>query len=65
VVGEVNTLIIDLNYNVWGFGNNRFGNLGLGDTSTLYLKPTQLIGFKCLQISSGYRNTMIIGTLLL
>lgn len=58
-------MLIDLNYNVWGFGSNRYGELGYGSEKTEYLEPTQLIGFKSLQIVCSFDTTMMIGTLLL
>ena len=43
------TLLIDLNNNVWSFGDNEFGQLGLGDNDFRNI-PTQIHNFKAQKI---------------
>lgn len=61
--GYEHTIAIDLDDNVWGFGNNQDGQLGLdGDIDDLENKfiPTQLENFKAKQVSAGERHTILI-----
>ena len=52
-------MIIDLNNNVWSFGWNESGQLGLGDN--MYRQtPVKLSGIKSRFVSCGYSHTMII-----
>jgi alpha-tubulin suppressor-like RCC1 family protein len=63
VCGDSHTVIIDLNDNVWMFGRNNFGQLGLGDDENRN-KPTVLTidgqNFKARAISCGRFHTMLI-----
>jgi alpha-tubulin suppressor-like RCC1 family protein len=43
--GEYHTIILDLNNNIWSFGRNLNGQLGLGDTKSRII-PTQINTFK-------------------
>ena len=56
--GTNHTMIIDLNNNVWAFGSNNFGQLGLGDNQ-YRLIPTQIPNIKAKSVSCSY-HTMII-----
>jgi alpha-tubulin suppressor-like RCC1 family protein len=53
------TILIDMNDNVWAFGHNVHGQLGLGDTIQRNT-PTQLIGVKTKNISCGNNHTIVI-----
>ena len=57
--GMFDTIIIDLENNVWACGENKSGQLGLGDTE-IRNAPTQIPNIKALQVSAGYRHTVII-----
>jgi len=52
-------LIIDLDNNVWSFGNNVFGQLGLGDNNDRY-EPTQITKLKAKAISAGGFHNLVI-----
>jgi X-linked retinitis pigmentosa GTPase regulator len=61
--GYSHTAMIDLNDNVWMFGGNNHGELGLGDYSSKYV-PTSLVVpgttilFKAKSVVCGYDFTM-------
>lgn len=57
--GDSHTMIIDLNNNVWAFGNNGAGQLGLGDTQPRN-RPTQVQGIKAKSVACGAYHTIII-----
>lgn len=44
---------------VWTFGNNRVGQLGLGDDKNRNV-PTEIVGMTALQVSAGYDHTAVI-----
>ena len=56
-------MVIDLNDNVWTFGRNRYGQLGLGDQENRS-RPEQIIGLKVKVISAGGYHTVVIATLI-
>ena len=50
-------MIIDLNNNVWAFGNNTYGKLDLGLCDTQYKNiPTQIPNVKVKSVSCGYNQ---------
>ena len=57
--GYCHTVIIDLNCNVWVFGYNGFGQLGLGDNHFRYI-PTQIYDLKGRVVECGSNHTVII-----
>lgn len=57
--GDNHSLIIDMNDEVWVFGNNDKGQLGLGDTIERKY-PTKINDLKVLQISANYDTSFII-----
>lgn len=66
--GDLHSVVIDLDDNVWVFGQDTYGQLGLGDEAYLskydtHLKsePVKISGFKASQISAGGRHTIMIG----
>jgi len=59
--GRSSSLIIDMNDNVWSFGNNQSGQLGLDDIENRN-KPTQILNIKAKQIACGREHSMIIDT---
>jgi alpha-tubulin suppressor-like RCC1 family protein len=52
-------MIIDTNDNVWAFGYNGYGQLGLGDTESRNI-PTQIPEIKARSVSCGNNHTIII-----
>jgi alpha-tubulin suppressor-like RCC1 family protein len=63
VCGGFHTMIIDLEDNVWSFGKNEDGQLGLGldlDFSKGNNKPIQIPNLKGKSISCGTTHTMVI-----
>lgn len=57
--GFSSSAIIDLDDNIWTFGINHHGQLGLSDKENRYI-PTQIPNIKCRQIStSGYHTVLI------
>lgn len=57
--GNMHTIMIDFNDNVWVFGSNCSGQLGLGD----YLnrsEPNQIPNIKAKKVSAGSSHTVII-----
>jgi alpha-tubulin suppressor-like RCC1 family protein len=57
--GSVHIVLIDSEDNIWSFGSNLYGELGIGDT--LYINiPTQIPNLKAQRISTGLGNTIII-----
>ena len=60
ISADVNsTIIIDLDNNVWGFGSNKDGQLGLGDNQDRSI-PTQVPNFKAQQVSVGNYHSVAI-----
>ena len=57
--GYSHTIIIDLNNNVWAFGQNHRGQLGLGDNQNRNI-PVQIPDIKAKAVSCGEHHTMII-----
>ena len=53
------TLFIDSNDDVWSFGKNEHGQLGLGD-ATERLVPTQIPNIKAKQIACGENHSLIL-----
>jgi alpha-tubulin suppressor-like RCC1 family protein len=59
--GRFHTVAIDFNYDVWTFGDNEFGQLGLGNTVEDQMRiPTKMPGFKFKAISAGGKHTAAI-----
>ena len=56
------SLIIDINNKVWSFGNNNYGQLGLGDhgKNTNKDKPTMIHNITAKAISTGGNHSLII-----
>ena len=52
--------VIDLEGNVWVWGKNDRGNLGLGDWTDRFV-PTKITDFNASQISVGYNCIILIG----
>jgi alpha-tubulin suppressor-like RCC1 family protein len=57
--GFAHTMIIDLDDNVLAFGNNVYGQLGLGNTEKINI-PTVIQNLKALSVSCGTQHTMMI-----
>lgn len=57
--GENHTIIIDMDNNVWSFGRNNEGQLGLGDGINRNI-PIQISNIKAQAISCGESHTIII-----
>ena len=57
--GYTHTIIIDIDNNVWAFGWNDFGQLGLGDKENRNI-PNQILNIRAKSISCGEHHTMII-----
>lgn len=57
--GKSHTILIDLNNNVWAFGGNDMGQLGLGDTQDRHV-PTQIPNINAQSVSCGYKHTIIV-----
>jgi alpha-tubulin suppressor-like RCC1 family protein len=55
------TVAIDLNNNIYVWGKNRYGELGLGDTRDRYV-PTLLPGIKARSIACGLGTSFIINS---
>jgi alpha-tubulin suppressor-like RCC1 family protein len=59
--GDYHTMLIDLNDNLWAFGNNTYDQLGLGDIQDVHVPiPTQIPNIKARQVSVGKFHTVII-----
>ena len=54
-----NTAMIDLNNNVWVCGNNKYGQLGLGNIQNKNVL-TQITNFKGKQVSCGQQYMIVI-----
>jgi alpha-tubulin suppressor-like RCC1 family protein len=52
-------LAIDYNDNIWGFGANQYGQLGLGGTEDR-VRPTKLHNLKAKSISTNQTHTIVI-----
>ena len=57
--GGLHTVIIDMNNEIWVFGDNFYGQLGLGD-NTERNKPTKISGIFAKFVSCGDNYTVII-----
>jgi alpha-tubulin suppressor-like RCC1 family protein len=61
--GGYHSMIVDINDNIWVFGGNNFGQLGLGDNQDRNI-PTQLQyqsqDIKALSVTCGFNNSVII-----
>ena len=57
--GLYNTVIIDMNNEVWSFGDNDMGQLGLGDNINRNT-PTKIPSFLAKSVSCGSNHTVII-----
>jgi alpha-tubulin suppressor-like RCC1 family protein len=53
-------MVIDFNDEVWAFGNNEFGQLGLGKKPQQILTPEKIHNFKAKDIALGYSHTVAI-----
>lgn len=60
--GGFHTIIIDTDGNVWAFGQNSFGQLGLGDTVDVNVPTKITFPSSARFVSCGYLHTMIIDT---
>ena len=58
-LGDFFSMIIDTDSNVWSFGYNISGQLGLGDEENRNT-PTQIQNVKAKQIACGHHHSMII-----
>ena len=58
-VGDFFSMIIDTDSNVWSFGYNDKGQLGLGNVTNRNI-PTQIQNVKAKQIACGHDHAMII-----
>ena len=59
-VGGNHILCVDQTGSIWAFGDNRYGNLGLGDT-TARTTPTQLSSISHPKsVACGYSHSMIL-----
>jgi alpha-tubulin suppressor-like RCC1 family protein len=58
--GKTHTLLIDLNDNVWSFGCNHWGQLGVGVRFSNKVTPTQIANIKAKQISAGENHSILI-----
>ena len=58
-VGIYYTLLIDLDDNVWAFGSNAYGQLGLGDTQ-YQPTPSKIPDLKAKFVSAGVYHSVII-----
>ncbi len=57
--GNIHTVLIDMNNDVWAFGNNIFGKLGLGDNTNRNV-PTKINGINAKYVSCGHSHTVLI-----
>ena len=57
--GKFHSLIIDENNDVYSFGNNKHGQLGLGDNISRFI-PIKIEGIKARFILAGYSSSFII-----
>jgi hypothetical protein len=57
--GKLHTVLIDINNNVWAFGFNKYGQLGLGDNINRNI-PIQIPNIKAKYVACGSMHTMII-----
>ena len=57
--GGGHTIIIDKEENVWAFGDNEHGQLGLGNEINRKI-PTKIPNIKAKSVACGYLHTMII-----
>jgi len=57
--GENHTVIVDLKGEVWTFGSNAYGQLGLGDTNHRFT-PARIPGLWARDVSAGDYHTIII-----
>jgi alpha-tubulin suppressor-like RCC1 family protein len=57
--GGYHFMLIDLNDDVWAFGNNNFGQLGLSNVAHSYT-PLSSIGIKAKVIACGEAHTIIV-----
>jgi len=61
--GAYHSILIDMNNNVWSFGLNDFGGLGLGlENGTSKNKPTQIFGIKAVHSACGAYHSILIDT---
>nr|QBK90128.1 MAG: regulator of chromosome condensation protein [Pithovirus LCPAC102] len=58
--GNIYTTIIDENNEIWSFGCNRDGQLGLGDTDNINIPTKIAFNDKVKSISCGKQHTLII-----
>lgn len=58
-IGVTHTVLIDIHNNVWSWGSNKYGELGLGHTQDQSV-PTKIPNFRAKQVSAGHYNTIII-----
>jgi alpha-tubulin suppressor-like RCC1 family protein len=56
--GEYHTILIDLENNIWTFGDNRCGQLGIGNYIDKNI-PTQILNLKVKQVSVGGYTILI------
>ena len=60
--GGYHTVLIDMDNNIWSFGHNFYGQLGLGydGDNTNRNIPTKINGIKAKYVSCGFRYTVLI-----
>jgi alpha-tubulin suppressor-like RCC1 family protein len=58
-VGRVHTVLINTNNNIWTFGHNQYGQLGLADDQDRNI-PTQIPNLKAQQVSTKNNHTVLI-----
>jgi len=57
--GSNSSIFIDLNDNIWGFGSNYSGRLGLDMLEEVSL-PVKIMNVKVKQVSTNYTQTIIL-----
>jgi alpha-tubulin suppressor-like RCC1 family protein len=57
--GYDQTFVIDFNDEIWAFGGNYFGQLGLGDLKDR-LKPTKIPNLKVQSVIAGFNLTLAL-----
>jgi alpha-tubulin suppressor-like RCC1 family protein len=57
---ETHSIVVDVNNDIWVWGANNAGQLGLGKTVKTQNKPVQLVGFKAIDASCETQYTKFI-----
>jgi len=58
-VGYNHVVLLDFDNNCWIYGNNGFGQLGLGNNDNI-IQPTMIPSFKALHVAAGNQYTIIL-----